>query len=154
MAIFNYTTFSNMYAASPHYNAEHSGAMEVYLAAVLALTCLQYLFICFHLFHLAIRIALHAILRVIVLALLTSLVIKISFDSTSSFSAEQDNTTRAIHIPIPDNKTSTDMKRRNRILANMAGHSFSEIYDDIRAHGVEASRLGQPLRDLLPSTTG
>ncbi|KAL5660437.1 hypothetical protein ACJX0J_027562 [Zea mays] len=43
---------------------------------------------------------------------------------------------------------STDMKRRNRILANMAGHSFSEIYDDIRAHGVEASRLGQPLRDL------
>ncbi|KAL5644837.1 hypothetical protein ACJX0J_002583, partial (mitochondrion) [Zea mays] len=157
MAIFNYTTFSNMYAASPHYNAEHSGAMEVYLAAVLALTCLQYLFICFHLFHLAIRIALHAILRVIVLALLTSLVIKISFDSTSSFSAEQDNTTRAIHIPIPDNKTSTDMKRRNRILANMAGHSFSEIYDDIRAHGVEASRLGQPLRDLgrvVPSTTG
>ncbi|KAL5645454.1 hypothetical protein ACJX0J_001690 (mitochondrion) [Zea mays] len=161
MAIFNYTTFSNMYAASPHYNAEHSGAMEVYLAAVLALTCLQYLFICFHLFHLAIRIALHAILRVIVddfiskfnitfyvSALLTSLVIKISFDSTSSFSAEQDNTTRAIHIPIPDNKTSTDMKRRNRILANMAGHSFSEIYDDIRAHGVEASRLGQPLRDL------
>ncbi|KAL5644846.1 hypothetical protein ACJX0J_000950 (mitochondrion) [Zea mays] len=151
MAIFNYTTFSNMYAASPHYNAEHSGAMEVYLAAVLALTCLQYLFICFHLFHLAIRIALHAILRVIVLALLTSLVIKISFDSTSSFSAEQDNTTRAIHIPIPDNKTSTDMKRRNRILANMAGHSFSEIYDDIRAHGVEASRLGQPLRDLPQS---
>ncbi|KAL5644778.1 hypothetical protein ACJX0J_002968, partial (mitochondrion) [Zea mays] len=155
MAIFNYTTFSNMYAASPHYNAEHSGAMEVYLAAVLALTCLQYLFICFHLFHLAIRIALHAILRVIVLALLTSLVIKISFDSTSSFSAEQDNTTRAIHIPIPDNKTSTDMKRRNRILANMVlrdfRQRFSEIYDDIRAHGVEASRLGQPLRDLPQS---
>ncbi|KAL5644483.1 hypothetical protein ACJX0J_000576, partial (mitochondrion) [Zea mays] len=153
MAIFNYTTFSNMYAASPHYNAEHSGAMEVYLAAVLALTCLQYLFICFHLFHLAIRIALHAILRVIVLsthfqvpgALLESYS---NISSTSSFSAEQDNTTRAIHIPIPKTRitNSTDMKRRNRILANMAGHSFSEIYDDIRAHGVEASRLGQPLR--------
>ncbi|KAL5644495.1 hypothetical protein ACJX0J_002775 (mitochondrion) [Zea mays] len=146
MAIFNYTTFSNMYAASPHYNAEHSGAMEVYLAAVLALTCLQYLFICFHLFHLAIRIALHAILRVIVLALLTSaLADLVSEDSTSSFSAEQDNTTRAIHIPIPDNKTSTDMKRRNRILANMVLRDFRQ-----RAW-VEASRLGQPLRDLPQS---
>ncbi|KAL5643614.1 hypothetical protein ACJX0J_004231, partial (mitochondrion) [Zea mays] len=107
---------SLMYAASPHYNAEHSGAMEVYLAAVLALTCLQYLFICFHLFHLAIRIALHAILRSRSLALLTSLVIKISFEvpgalleSYSNISGVPVNsvffTTRAIHIPIPDNKT-------------------------------------------------
>ncbi|KAL5645225.1 hypothetical protein ACJX0J_000943, partial (mitochondrion) [Zea mays] len=156
MAIFNYTTFSNMYAASPHYNAEHSGAMEVYLAAVA---------ISIHMASSvgAIRIALHAILRVIVLALLTSLVIKISFDnisSTSSFSAEQDkfflynyNSKELSHIPIPKTRitNSTDMKRRNRILANMAGHSFSEIYDDIRAHGVEASRLGQPLRDLPQS---
>ncbi|KAL5642708.1 hypothetical protein ACJX0J_003811 (mitochondrion) [Zea mays] len=104
MAIFNYTTFSNMYAASPHVvgrSKEESVVSNLWAHTSLALTCLQYLFICFHLFHLAIRIALHAILRVIVLALLTSLVIKISFDSTSSFSAEQDNTTRAIHIPIP-----------------------------------------------------
>ncbi|KAL5643162.1 hypothetical protein ACJX0J_001186 (mitochondrion) [Zea mays] len=94
----------------------------------------------------AIRIALHAILRVIVLALLTS------------FSAEQDNTTRAIHIPIPlvadsqptmtayDNKThkktritnSTDMKRRNRILANM-NYIWSDTTNFL---------------EKLPSTTG
>ncbi|KAL5647779.1 hypothetical protein ACJX0J_042134, partial [Zea mays] len=84
------------------------------------------------------------------------------------FSAEQDkfflynvfyyHTTvqQAIHIPIPKTRitNSTDMKRRNRILANMRQpEGFSEIYDDIRAHGVEASRLGQPLRDLEKEVT-
>nr|WEB51708.1 Atp6 [Zea mays] len=49
---------------------------------------------------------------------------------------------------IQDREVLRDFRQRLLFPQREAGHSFSEIYDDIRAHGVEASRLGQPLRDL------
>ena len=49
---------------------------------------------------------------------------------------------------IQDREVLRDFRQRLLFPQREAGYSFSEIYDDIRAHGVEASRLGQPLRDL------
>nr|ABI74638.2 ATPase subunit 6 [Tripsacum dactyloides] len=49
---------------------------------------------------------------------------------------------------IPDREVLRDFRQRLLFPQREAGYSFSEIYDDIRAHGVGASRLGQPLRDL------
>nr|prf ATPase 6 [Zea mays] len=49
---------------------------------------------------------------------------------------------------IQDREVLRDFRQWLLFPQRLAGYSFSEIYDDIRAHGVEASRLGQPLRDL------
>ena len=54
----------------------------------------------------------------------------------------------SIRRSIQDREVLRDFRQRLLFPQREAGHSFSEIYDDIRAHGVEASRLGQPLRDL------